>query len=214
MAQIMKAYNNELISEVAFMCDDINFKDFKRTEYGQATFRAMRKIANEYGILEYQVGITIENYEITDEDGNDLWVDLPFKNFKAETQVVINEVEYDKVNVSPENENEYVIKLNDLGSYVINYYGKQAGDKVVISYQSLGRSTDESDGLPLLGDKYYEEILRQSVIQIAKIGIIRFREEKREKYAVLLRTSGSSREFDPKLGRDDQWIKIQPFRYP
>ena len=109
--QILKAYNKELISEIAIQCDDISFRDFSRDVYAQAAYRAMRSIAKTYGILDYEIAFQVESF---DED----WLVLPAVNIRNEVAVIVDDIEYEKVNEFTPEENEttdtleYIIKFN------------------------------------------------------------------------------------------------------
>lgn len=203
--QIVKAYNKEIISEVAAMCGDSEYRDHRREFYGQSIFRAMRGIAKDYSLMEYALYLTVEAFEL------DLWLKIPVTNFKGEIEVRINDVPYKKVNDDPKEEYDYVLKFaND--ALVLNYLNKAEGDKIYIKYSSNGQSADEFDGTPLIPNRYYEELLSKAIVYISKIGIAKFSAEKREKYLALLKIYDTPHDdYDPYLAKDNQWIQMKPF---
>jgi len=203
--QIVKAYNKEIISEVASMCGDPEYRDYKREFYGQAIYRAMRRIAKDYNLTEYALFLTVEDFEV------DLWLSLPLSNFRGEIEVRVNDKPYLKTNDDPKNEYEYVIKYSN-DSLVLNYYNKVAKDKVYIKYSSLGQKADEFDGTPLIPDRFYEELLNKAIVYLAKIGVAQFTAEKKEKYLTLLKIYDTPHDdYDPHLAKNNQWIVIKPF---
>ncbi len=203
--QIVKAYNKEIISEVAAMCGDSEYRDHRREFYGQAVYRAMRKIAQEYSLIEYALYLTVEEFEV------DLWLELPLTNFKGEMEVRVNDIAYNKVNDDPIEEYDYVLKFSN-DKFLLDYTDKKTDDKIYIKYMSNGQTADEFDGTPLIPNRYYEELLNKAVVYISKIGSAKFTAEKREKYLTLLKIYDTPNEdYNPHLSKDNQWIMIKPF---
>ena len=203
--QITKVYKKEIISEVAAMCGDEDYRDFKRELYGQGVYRASRELAHNYSLKEFELEFIVEEFEA------DQWLVLPTTNFRGEIEVRINDVLFYKVNDTPEKECEYVIKFGANGKYAMNYWGKTAGDTVYVRYVSIGATAEEFDGDPLIPDKHYEELLAKVIVHMAKIGIAKFSTERREKYKLLLQMYDNRDTYDPSMARDDQWIMIKPF---
>jgi len=203
--QVVKAYNKEIISEVAAMCGDSEYRDHKREFYGQSVFRAMRQIAQAYHLIEYAIYLNVEEFEV------DAWLQIPVTNFKGEIEVRVNDLPYNKVNDDPKNQYEYVIKFTN-DAWVLDYYGKATDDTIYIKYASDGQTADEFDGTPLVPNRYYEELLSKAVVYISKVGAAKFTAERREKYLTLFKIYDTPYDdYDPHLARDNQWITVKPF---
>jgi len=202
--QILKAFNKDLISEVALQCGDSQFVDFPETIYAQAAFRAQREVAKDYNILQREITLTTET---------DTWEDLNLPNFVAEAYVKVNGTKYDKRNELDDAEGtQYHIRFDNY-QWQLNYIGKVAGDEVIISYTLLGDVSEEQDGTPIIPDKYYEEVVNRSVIYIAKLGIAQYEGAKLQKYQNVYRIN-QRQKIDSALAKDSSWISIKPFIYP
>jgi hypothetical protein len=203
--QVTKAYRKEIISEVAAMCGDDQYRDFKREIYGQAVYRATRELAHAYSIFEYELVFKVEAFELNN------WLVLPSSNFKAELEVRVNNLKYYKTNGHPTAKREYAIKLGEDGRWLINYHEKTANDTVYVRYMTLGKTAEEFDGDPLIPNKYYEELLQRSILYIAKMGVAKFSAEGREKYKLLIQMYKLKDVKDSSMAKDDNWITIKPF---
>ena len=86
-------------------------------------------------------------------------------------------------------------------------------DYINIYYTSTGRLANETTGKPVLPVKFYEELLRKSILNIAKLGIVSFTGEKKQRYADILGIYGAEdrRGSKSKLERNDAWVHVKPF---
>lgn len=224
MSQIEKLYDNDLVSEIALMCNDFGFKDFRKETYAQAIYRSQRKIATKYNILERNISMTVQATEVDDP----LYIGLfttarnPISNFKVEFRVGVNGEEFTKTNTvewdadDSDLPKEYIIYFDD-GSggqkgWVLDYYGKAEDDEIIIYYTTLGSEAGEDDGNVILPNKYYEEVIRESIIFLSRIGIASFTQEKLAKYTRLMQLNTTNGD-NPNLERNDAWIRIKPFQF-
>ena len=202
--QILKAFNKDLISEVALQCGDSQFVDFPETIYAQAAFRAQREVAKDYNILQREITLTTET---------DTWEDLNLSNFVAEAYVKVNDTKYDKRNeLDDADALQYHIRFDNY-QWQLNYTNKVAGDEVNIFYTLTGDVSEEQDGTPIIPDKYYEEVVNKAVIYIAKLGIAQHEGVKLQKYQNVFRIN-QRQKIDSSLAKDNSWISIKPFIYP
>lgn len=202
--QILKAFNKDLISEVALQCGDSQFVDFPETIYAQAAFRAQREVAKDYNILQREITLTTES---------DTWEDLNLPNFVAEAYVKVNGTKYDKRNeLDDVDATQYHIRYNNY-QWQLNYTNKVVGDEVNIFYTLTGDVSEEQDGTPIIPDKYYEEVVNKAVIYIAKLGIAQHEGTKLQKYQNVFRIN-QRQKIDSSLAKDNSWISIKPFIYP
>jgi len=202
--QILKAFNKDLISEVALQCGDSQFVDFPETIYAQAAFRAQREVAKDYNILQREITLTTET---------DTWEDLNLSNFVAEAYVKVNGTKYDKRNELDDTDaTQYHIRFDNY-QWQLNYTNKVAGDEVNIFYTLTGDVSEEQDGTPIIPDKYYEEVVNKAVIYIAKLGIAQHEGVKLQKYQNVFRIN-QRQKIDSSLAKDNSWISIKPFIYP
>lgn len=204
--QILREYNTPLISEIALKCGDPEFNDFNRNLYSQSVLRSQRTVAAKYDILERRVDIKIA-------EGDPEWVTIPVKNFKVETKFLVNDIEYKK-NTELEKENSYMVRFSDSQEWSFNYTEKTAGDVVSIRYTSLGETSDELDGTPILPDKYYEELIRGAIVYMAEIGKAKFKGEKKVKYDELYQMY-KPEDFllNPNLIKNNSWVEIKPYDF-
>jgi len=207
---ISRRYNEDFVSTLAFRCGDTNFEDFTKSIYGQAVFDAQRKIIKKFNILERYI-----DYKVTlEEIDSDYDIPLYLNNFKAETRFIVNNIEYNQTERDRLESKTYYIRFNDEQSgWFFNYYGKSSEDIIRIYYISYGPISEESDGTPVIPDIYYDELIRRAIIEIAKYGVITFKEGKKEKYMDLLRLYSDDRE-TAMLEPNTDWVRIKPFQYP
>lgn len=205
--QIVKGYDKDSISEVALMCGDSLFKDFEENIYAQAIFRAQREIAKTYEILHREIEFIIEEDSVPES--------VLLGDFKAEYYYSVNGIEYTKnieIDLSNEEVKEYAIVYNaDNKSLYTTYSNKLAGDKVNLKYISIGLTPEEYDGIPIIPAKYYEELLDNAVVYVAKLGIAKFGGEKASKYKDVYRIY-NHKQFDSRIAKDNSWIQIKPFK--
>jgi hypothetical protein len=236
--QILSFVNESDISEVALQCGDEYFNDFNKNIYKQAIYRAQRDIARQYNVLERIWSYTTVETDLT----GSILIDV--NNFDYEYKVVINDIEYTKVNQLLSEDNivaalgvddaevllasgatsiseqiQYTIRYETDG-YYLNYNFRSIGDTIIIYYMTEIDGTqdydeDEGDTIPVLPNKFKEEIIKRSVVYIAKLALARFIGEKAEKYGRVLRIYSNPRnQRDDTLERDRAWITIKPFQFP
>lgn len=228
LGQIVNISNNELVSEIALKCGDIYIKDFPKTVYAQALYRSQREIAKEFKILDRiwqytntsganPIEITPLNFEggisritITPLDGNEL---------------IYKVVQLDEVLDENNIQEAYCALIYNTNKWTLYYNSAAENDVISIYYTAsiVGEEDYEdtdSDGnvqlIPMLPDKYDEEIIRRSVRYIAKLGIANFAADKRDKYTKILQvyTRRDDENKEMHLDRSRPFIKIKPFIYP
>jgi hypothetical protein len=205
--RIVQNYDKETIAQIALMCGDSNYTDFTEGIYAQACFRAQRDVAKTYDILKRTIEL-ISN--------NDLLEEILIRDLKVEYEVKVNgEIFLKKTSFDPD-EDTYKYELiydpvNRL--YSIIYTGKKDGDVISISYTSIGLTSEESDGIPVIPEQYEEELLEAATLYMAKLGIAKFIDEKKAKYQDLYRIY-NRRQYDSRIAKDNSWIEVKPFRYP
>lgn len=202
--QIVKNYDKQLVSEIALLCGDSQFQDFSELIYGQASFRSQREVAKSYDILKRKIEFVSET---------DIAEELLVKDFKAEYKVIINNIEYSKKTDALEEEKYDLYYNPEAKAYYIEYYNKAIGDNIEIYYTSIGLTSEEYDGLPVIPDQYQEEIIEGAALYIAKLGIAKYENEKKAKYQDLYRIY-NRRQYDSRLAKDNSWIEVKPFIYP
>lgn len=202
--QIVRNYDKQLVSEIALLCGDSQFQDFSELIYGQASFRSQREVAKSYDILKRKIEFISET-----ETAEELLV----KDFKAEYKVIINNTEYSKKTDALEEGRYDLYYSPEAKTYYIEYYNKAIGDNIEIYYTSIGLTSEEYDGLPVVPDQYQEEIIEGAALYIAKLGIAKYENEKKAKYQDLYRIY-NRRQYDSRLAKDNSWIEVKPFIYP
>lgn len=212
--KIIKKYNQDLISRVALNCNDIDFKDFKADLYGEAIYRAQKKIAAHYDLLERKITVSIDTVDP---------IDIPISDLKAETKITVNSIRYKKRDISVDfttqvetwEENNYSLVYGENEKWQLSYYNQTVGDEVVIEYISIGNAPETETGDIMLPEKYIEETIRIATLMMAKWGIAKFLDLKKEKYISIVRTyeRQSPRE-KQELEKNTGWVQIKPFIYP
>lgn len=225
--QIVNISNNETISEVALKCGDPFFKDFPKNIYSQSIYRAERSIAKEFGILD-------RIWTYTNTAGTSPITILPL-NFHGAWKIDIaitggDSVEYverkleDVLNSSLTDDNYFHIffNANQRNLYYTNpavddvitiyYTSLIAGEEDYEPYDSEGNATE----VPVLPNKYFEEVVRRAVRYIAQLGVATFEEDKARKYTRILQiyTQRKDQEQEENLEKSRPFILIKPFQYP
>lgn len=212
--KIIKKYNQDLISRVALNCNDIDFKDFKQDLYGEAIYRAQKKIAMHYDLLERKVTV-----EVTSTDP----VELPISDLKAITRIIVNNIRYKNRDKEADRETReeaweeftYRVYFDEDELWKLEYYNQQIGDEVTIEYTSIGNAPETETGDIILPEKYIEETVRIATLIIARWGIAKFMNLTKEKYISVVRTyERKSAKESQELEKDTNWIQIKPFIYP
>lgn len=224
--QIVNINNDEVISEVALKCGDPFFRDFPKNIYSQAVYRAERSIAKDYGILE-------RLWEYTNDIGTSPIV-MPKLNFNGAWRVVINNEEYTQKQIDDvlDNNDSPTASTNYFYAMIYNanqwemYYTFPALNDEISIYYTSGIAGEEdyepldSDGnansIPLLPNKYFEEIIRRSVRYVAQLGIAAFDHLRGQKYEKLFQiyTRQGDEQQEAGLNKSRPFIEIKPFQYP
>lgn len=226
--QIVNISNDNTISEVALKCGDPFFKDFPRNVYSQAVYRAQRHIAKLYSILDRSWSYTNTSgdspFTITRLNFNGAWRVTITPNEGSST--LYTEVNLDKVldndSSSTSTTNYYYSIVYNANSYEFHYTWPSADDEITIYYtSSIAGAEDfdelDSDGnsqiIPILPNKYFEEILRQAVRYIAKVGIATFDGLKASKFARVLQVYTRRRDEVEERGLEKSrpWIEVKPW---
>jgi len=225
--QIVNVSNNEAISEVALKCGDPFFKDFPRNIYSQGVYRAQRSIAKRFGVLD-----RVWSYTNTPGTSPIEIVPLNFNgDWKLDVTVVDGDpVEYTKVKLEEVLESDntsdvlYHVFFN-ANKYYIYYTNPAVDDVITLYYTSLIAGEEDyepydSEGneiaVPVLPNKYFEEVVRQAVRYIAQLGVATFEADKAQKYTRILQlyTQREDQVQERHLEKSRPWIEMTPFQYP
>lgn len=229
--QIVNVSNDQAISEVALKCGDPFFKDFPRNIYSQAVYRGTREIAKEYGIMDrtwtYTNTAGTSPIEIVPLNFNGAWR-VTITPADGDEQVYderkIDDV-LDNANSDTASTNYYYSIIYNANKYMLYYTWPEEDDSITIYYQSSIAGEEDyeyydSEGnenaIPVLPNKFFEELVRRAVRYMAKIGIATFDDRKGEKYARILQihTKRTDEKAESNLERSRPWIEIKPFQYP
>jgi hypothetical protein len=221
--QLVNNIPEDTISEVMETCADSFNRDFSKVIYAQAIYRAMRSIAIQYQVLQRIFIKTI----IAEDESVDQEIIIPRANFtSAELKFTVNDVEYlvkrDYYNGIDLDEEEYYIRYAE-SNYYFNYGNKALGDVVRIlytahisapsDYETTVPEDPEQNIIPVLPDKFVEEVIRRSAVLVAKFGMAKFQgTPKAEKYVGIYRLNGGqkpSKIIDPDLVEDQPWIQMK-----
>lgn len=229
--QIVNVSNDQAISEVALKCGDPFFKDFPKNIYSQSVYRAEREIAHQYGIMD-------RVWTYTNIDGTSPVTIAPL-NFRGVWRVVVTtaddlEEEYEqrKIDEVLDNDSSDTASTNFFYSIIYNanqyelfYTWPAVNDEITVYYVSgIAGEEDyepldengEENAIPVLPNKYFEEIVRRAVRYMAKLGIAQFDGLKAQRYSRVLNiyTKRPDEAMDSSLERDRPWIQIKPLQYP
>jgi len=234
--------DKRLISEIALRCNDTGFKDFQRNVYERAFLRASRAVAKRYKLIQRELNFKVEIPVKEGEDETtvleekcliDVIISVP--SFTSEYKVVINNIEYTKVRdikIQPVHENiknavydynydtekignsyEYVL-YRDQNKIYFNYSPRSLSDSIHLRYTSdiNIEDYDIEELEPVIPSQYEEELIKLTLTEIAKLGIVKFNESAEGgKYTNVLRLySIDERVLENNLIKDTPWIKIKP----
>ena len=239
--QIVNIGHENSISEAALRCGDELFQDFPKNIYSQAVYRAQRDVAKEYRILEREWTHTLTQEEYDDEVAIDItplnfdyeiWVRVQSgseeqsgtpvsREYKKVDQIVKDYYqvkEFQRLKEGWTDVWQYAIKY-DANRYTLEYTDRSVGDIITMRYVSgiVGTTDYVDDGsniIPIIPDKFNEEVITRAVRYIAKLGIARFDGEKSNKYTKVYRLNSNQKGRDDSLERNRAWIEITPFQYP
>lgn len=224
--QIVNVSNSEAISEVALKCGDPFFKDFPRNIYSQAVYRSQRSIAKDFGIMD-----RIWTYTNTDGDSpieiiplnvNGIW---KFDITRDEETTVYLLRKLEDILESDSTLDNYYHILYNANKYMLYYTNPEANDVITIYYTSLIAGEEDyeeydSEGnpiaIPVLPNKYLEEVIRRAVRYIAQLGVVTFDADKAGKYTRVLQlyTRQADEMTERHLEKSRPFIQIKPFQYP
>jgi len=214
---------DNLLKEIALRVDDINFDDFDQYVYRKALLVSQRKVAKRYKLVQrffkfvshFDVNVTDE--EITNPgDTEDIL--LPFTNFVSEYRVLINGIEYHKVSIlKASSKYDYVLERNQ-NQILFNYWFRQEDDEVRIYYTSdINKEDSEVEEYEaIIPSQYKEEVIDLALMQIAKLGMVKFANTGKERKYDRLRQlyALDERSLDANLIKNDSWVEItiyQPY---
>lgn len=230
--QIVNVSNDQAISEVALKCGDPFFKDFPKNIYSQAVYRGTREIAKEYGIMDriwsYTNTTGVSPFNIVPLNFNGAWrVGIIPTGDTVER--IYTEVQLDSILDNDQSDtsitNYYYSIIYNANQYMFYYTWPAEDDTINVYYVSSVAGEEDyeytdSEGndnaIPVLPNKYFEELVRRAVRYMAKLGIATFDDRKAEKYARVLQlhTKRADEKQDMTLERSRPWIEIKPFIYP
>lgn len=232
MIELITNIDAQLIHVLADRCNDQYFKDFNRETYEEALYRADRTVARKYQVLtrmlKFTATIETPPESLGDDDymANEKNTDIPLSilTLHQEYKVLVNEVPYIKGKQNALVDNAVIADSYTYylyyghNSWLFNYNPRTANDDIIIFYMS-GAGLDNFDAdanKPIIPDKYEDERIRHALVNIATMGITKFKEEKREKYMIVLRANGKREmsNLDPNLLESKASLTIQPFKYP
>jgi len=230
IGQIVNISNEEAIAEVALKVGDPFFKDYPRNIYSQAVYRAERGVAKKYGIMD-------RTWTYTNTDGTSPIVIVPL-NFNGAYRITVTPVStedetgvetnyserkiediLDNADSSTASSNFYYSIMFDANQRMLYYTWPVADDEITIYYtSSIAGSTDyegyddegEEQAIPVLPNKYYEEVLRQAVRYMAKLSLAKFDGIKAERAMRVLRayTRKTDEVEERHLDKSRPWIQI------
>ena len=115
--------------------------------------------------------------------------------------------------------------IYNANQFTLYYTGAEANDEITIYYtSSIAGETDyepydlegNANAVPVLPNKYFEEVVRRAVRYMAQLGIATFDGQKSDKYAKVLRmhTHRTDEIDEVGLQKSRPFIEIKPFQYP
>lgn len=199
--------NHQFRFLVASRCEDQFMKDFQESEYNEACYYADRQVARKYNILYREFNKVLEQ-----DEANPIILIIPA--FSAEYLVYVNGKELIKANPGKEDSESYSLH-NSLDKLLFQYEGKKKDDQITIIYLANPSLEDynDQDLVPVIPKKYEEEQLKYAIQFIAQKGIVKFKEDKEQKYRKLLQLFGDT-QVKMEYTENVQFPIIRPFRFP
>jgi len=232
MIELIQHVKPSLMEEVRLRCSDSFCDDFDEEIYEQAIFRAIKKVAREYDLLQRYIKfsnkiiINPADDTITEDELKLTDIDLPIKSFRDEYKVTIGSLNtdtsiydyylYTKVTDHQVELDQYEYHLyRGLNSWKFNYSPRGTDDEVIIFYIMDPELDDYEDKntSPVLPGKYDEEVQKRAIIYMAKLGIAKYKEDKKKKYQSIYLLEMKEKG-DDKIEPHRAPINIKPFRYP
>ncbi len=228
-SQIVNVSNNEAIAEVALKCGDPFFKDFPRNIYSQAVYRAERHIAKLYGIMDRKWTYTntagTSPIVLNKLNFNGAWRVTVTDTDDAEQNYIEKKLEdvLDNADSSTAASNYYYHVHFDANQHMLYYTWPVADDRITVYYVSSIAGSDDyaelddegaAQAIPVLPNKYFEEVLRQAIRYMAKLGLATFDDRKAQRYGRVLQVYTRRRDEveERHLERSRPWIEITPWQ--
>lgn len=198
-----------LISQLALMTDDTEYKDFGKPIYEQAILKANRNIAKKYEIVNRHYSFVARGDGVSD-------IELTIPSYKDEYKVMVNGTEYTKEEQTELRNDEKYYLYNNSRSLLFNYTPRSLGDEINIYYVAdiTLSDYDLEETTPVIPSKYEDEQLEIALIHLVQLATAKFSGGKLEKYQRLrqeYRTNPD--ETDSMLLTTKRWMKFQPFQY-
>lgn len=219
--QVVNITNDDINAEVALKCGDPFFEDFPTNIYNQAVYRAQRSIAMDYNIMDriwtYTNTELLNPIPFNVSNNNGIYKIEIFRT-GAVVPEAYKEIDYSKWSEVQNDTKLYYSIVYDTNSYFIYYTFPVANDVIRVYYNShiAGETDYENDqSLPILPNKYYEEVIRRAVLYIATLGIAKFQDAKKQKYMdviQLYRRRSDVKDKESQLEARREWVMIKPFR--
>lgn len=202
--------NSTLVEEIALKCADSDYKDFDKNTYYHALYRATRTIAKRYSLFQKIYNFTLES--LTDDIEKDVILELP--DFKEEINVFVNESPLIKVATQIELTGQYYLRTieNEL-HFNYSIVEKSLKDDITIIYNAYPHK--ESDNEYYIPTKYEEELIRETLLYIAGLGVAKFKGDALEKYKRILELNIKPIEKspDPHLVENNNWVTMQVYKW-
>jgi len=230
MIDLITNIESKLIDLIADRCADSHHRDFHKDEYEESLYRADRKIARKYQILNRMLKFNCKIVTPPEQENNEDYVsqqkntdvELNIPSLHQESKVLINQMPYVKgkqnaliSNASQNDSYSYYLYYGH-NSLLFNYNPRTEDDDIIIFYMSGAtlENFDADTNKPVIPDKFEDERIRLALIEMAHMGIAKYREEKKQKYIDILRLNDKNRSLDPNLVESKASLTIQPYKYP
>ena len=189
MVNYLASLKTTIIDEVALRCGDESFKDFPKSVYLTALHRAVNALIKNQDIIERIYSKTVKYDK---ERGLFLIRELQLYGVKEIYGLFVNGEEYTKrSNDRIDTPKTYAVtEFED--DIVLRYtpYNENDEDEIVIFYTAIATKADIKDiEFNFLADKYKDQIIDATVIEMAKIGVAKYLDEAHQiKYKNIFQT--------------------------
>lgn len=195
----------EIISEIALRCDDVGFNDFPLNIYERAYERATRIIAKKYNLFQRIESFTLSEYAQNLEEDCILELD----DFNEEISVIVNDTVMDKVTNRIELTGQYYLhRIDDELKFNYALLEKALTDKITIIYTCLP-TINYDEGEFYIPHRYEEELIREIIIYMARVGVVKFKKESSVKYQKLLQLYMRNDTYDKDAIENKEWIAVK-----
>jgi len=225
MIELITNIDSKLIHRIADRCNDQYFKDFNPETYEECLYRADRTVARKYQVLTRMLKLNVkietppESTNDADYVANQKNVDVPLNipSLHQEYKVLVNNYPFTKgkQNALVDDSSTYYLYYGH-NAWLLNWNPRSEDDDIVIFYMSGAtiETFDADTNRPIIPNKFEDERIRYALIEIANMGIAKYREERKEKYINILKLNNRSSSLDPNLLESKASLTIQPFKYP